>query len=143
MALAFAAPREPIAHGLSQTLRIDAETGFQQAFANGECVVKLGLSGEVAHTKIVQPIDGAGTPLRAQNNFHTEFSGVHGPSIVHRRGPVELSMSPDWQYYKRRTGSISGYAGGIISRGRSIRSQESLPLGKFITGSGEALGYSP
>ena len=87
MALAFAASREPIAHGLRQALGIDAETGFEQAFANGERVVKLGLTGEVAHTKIVEPIDGTRTALRAEDNFHAEFSGVHGSSIVHRRRP--------------------------------------------------------
>ena len=89
LALAFAPPREPIAHGLGQALGIDAEAGFEKAVGDRESVIKLGLTRKVAHTKIVEPIDGtrtrgAGARLRARHNFDAEFSSVHAASIVHR-----------------------------------------------------------
>jgi hypothetical protein len=82
--LALATLGEPGAHGFCQALGLDAETRFEEAFGNRECVIKLGLAGEVAHAKIVKPIERTGTALGPYNDFHAQLLSVHKASITCR-----------------------------------------------------------
>jgi hypothetical protein len=73
---------KPGAHGFRQALGLDAGTRFQEAFSNRECVIKLGLAGEIAHTKIVKPIERTWMALGAHNDFDPQLLGVHEASIT-------------------------------------------------------------
>ncbi len=99
LAVALSAPGEPIAHSFGEAVRVDPETGFEKALGNRECVIKLGLTRKVPHTKVVEPIDRArtwraGARLAADHNFHAEFSGIHEASIVHRLDPGGVLARP-------------------------------------------------
>lgn len=80
--LALASLGEPGAHGFRQAFGLDAVTRFDETFGNGECVVKLGLAGEVAHTKIVQPIERTGMALGAQDDVNAQLPSEHEASIA-------------------------------------------------------------
>ena len=84
LAQSLATLGEPGAHGFRQALGLDAKTGFQEAFGKRQCVIKLGFSGEVAHTKIVKPLEGTGTALGAYNDFDAQLLSVHDDSIACR-----------------------------------------------------------
>jgi hypothetical protein len=73
---------EPGAHGFREAFRLDAVTRFDEAFGDGKCIVKLGLAGEVAHTKIVEPIERTGTALGVHNDLDAQFPGEHEASIA-------------------------------------------------------------
>ena len=79
---ALAAFYEPGAHGFRQALRLHAETRFDKTFGNGKCVIELGFAGEVAHTKIVEPIEGASAALGAYNDVDAQLLSVHEASIA-------------------------------------------------------------
>jgi hypothetical protein len=80
--VALATLSEPGAHGFRETFRLDAETRFQETFSNRKCVIKLGLAGEIAHTKIVKPIERARTAFALHDEFDAQLLSVHEASIT-------------------------------------------------------------
>ena len=88
--LTFASPRKPIAHRFGQPRRRYPQPGFDLAVAGRQCVVKFGLTGEIAHAKAVEPIERAGAPLDADEDFDEKFLGVDGGSISSVANAKEL-----------------------------------------------------
>lgn len=82
LSLALAAPGEPRGHGFREAFGFYAGTGFEEALGNRKRVVKLRLAGEVAHTEIVKPIEGAGAPLGTHHDFDAELVSEHESSIT-------------------------------------------------------------
>jgi hypothetical protein len=80
--LAFAPLGEPSAHRFRQALGLDAETRFEEAFGDRECVIKLGLAREVPHAKIVQPVERTRTALGTYNDLDAQLLSVHKVSIT-------------------------------------------------------------
>jgi hypothetical protein len=73
---------EPITEGGGETRRIDAQAGFEAAVGSGESVVELGGAGEVAHAEGIDPFERAGFSFSGDEDFHAQFSRVHGKSIA-------------------------------------------------------------
>jgi hypothetical protein len=88
--LTFASPRKPIAHRFGQPRRRNAQPGFDLAVAGGQGVIEFGLAGEIAHAKAVEPIQRAGTPLGADEDFDEKFLGVDSSSISSVANAKEL-----------------------------------------------------
>ena len=61
--------RKPLAHRGRKAYWIDAQPGFEQAFPNGQSVVKLTRASEISHTEGVQPLEWHGFPLASNHNF--------------------------------------------------------------------------
>jgi hypothetical protein len=80
--LALATLGEPGAHGFRQALGLDAVTRFDEAFGKRKRVVKLGLAGKVAHTKIVEPIERTWPALGAHQDVDAQFPSEHEASIA-------------------------------------------------------------
>jgi hypothetical protein len=71
---------------------VDAKTRFEKALGNGKCVIELGLAREVAHRKIVQPIERAGTAVCASDAVDAQLLSEHAVSIArHPRCSVRCS----------------------------------------------------
>ena len=82
---ALATLGEPITHGFRQAPGLDAVTRFDEAFGKRKRVVKLGLAREVAHTKIVEPIERTWPALGAYQDVDAQLPGEHGASIAYDR----------------------------------------------------------
>jgi hypothetical protein len=82
LALSFATAREPGAHGFGEALGLNAEAGFEKTVGDRERIVKFGLPGEVAHTKIIKPIERARLPFGAYDHFDAELPSIHDASIA-------------------------------------------------------------
>ncbi len=80
----LAALGEPNAHCFRQAFWMDAKTRFENTFGDRKCVIELGLAGEVAHTKIVEPIEGTGTAVSADNDVDAQPLSEHKVSIAAR-----------------------------------------------------------
>ena len=73
---------------------MDAKTRFDQALGKSRCVIELGLAGEVAHTKIVQPIERTGTAVSAYNDVDAQLLSEHEVSIArHLRAAYDAANS--------------------------------------------------
>src|SRR5690348_12105523 len=77
LAFALAALREPGGEALGKTFRSEPETGFNLTISDGECVVKIGGVGEVAHAELIEPVERAGASLSANHHVDMEFLCVH------------------------------------------------------------------
>jgi hypothetical protein len=84
LALALSPSCEPGAHRFRQAIRLNAETRFDKAFGKWERVIKLSLAREVAHAKVVQPIEGARTAFGTYNDFDLQLPSKHEASIALR-----------------------------------------------------------
>lgn len=80
--LALAPLGKPGAHGFRQTLGLNAEPCLEQAFGDRDCVIKFGPASEVAHTKIVQPVERTRTAFGAYQDFDAQLPSVHESSIT-------------------------------------------------------------
>ena len=83
--LALATLGEPGAHGVRQALGLDAVARFDEAFGKRKRVVKLGLAREVAHTKVVEPIERTWPALGAYEDFNAQLPSEHQASIAYDR----------------------------------------------------------
>jgi hypothetical protein len=92
LSLGLAPPGEPSSHGFRQAFGFYAGTRFEEAVGKRERIVKLRLAGEVAHTEIVKPIEGAGAPLGTHDDFDAELVSEHESSIT--RGSWGKRTSP-------------------------------------------------
>ena len=81
LAFAFAALREPGGEAFGETFGSEAEAGFDFSVGDGERVVEVGGVGEIAHTKLVEPIERAGAGSAADNYIYVEFLCVHGARV--------------------------------------------------------------
>jgi hypothetical protein len=79
---ALATLSEPGTHSFRQTVGLYARTRFEEAFGDREGVVKFGGAGKIAHTEIVKPIERAGAPLGANNDFDAQPVSKHDGSIA-------------------------------------------------------------
>ena len=71
---------------------MDGKTRFEKTLGNGKCVIELGLAGEVAHTKILQPIERTGTADTARTDVDAQLLSDHEVSIArHPRCSVRCS----------------------------------------------------
>ncbi len=71
---------------------MDAKTRFEQAVGNRKCVIELGLAREVAHRKIVKPIERTGTAVCASDDVDAQLLSEHEVSIArHPRCSVRCS----------------------------------------------------
>jgi len=59
--VAFAA--KPFLHGSLQPIERNTRPGLKNTITGGECVVKDRIVREIAHGKVVNPVDGAGMAL--------------------------------------------------------------------------------
>ena len=84
LAFAFSSLREPGAEPFGKAFRSQAKAGFHFAFADREGVVKLGGVGEISHAKLVEPFEGAGATLPANEHVDFEFLRVHAAIIALR-----------------------------------------------------------
>jgi hypothetical protein len=82
LSLTLAAPREPGSHGFRQAFGLYAGTHFEEAIGERERVVEFGLTGEVAHTEIIKPIEGASASLGTDDDFDADFVSEHERSIT-------------------------------------------------------------
>lgn len=78
----LAAPREPGGHGFREAFGFYAGAGFEEAVGKRERIVKFSLTGEVAHTEIIQPIERAGATLGTHDDLDAELLSEHESSIV-------------------------------------------------------------
>ena len=90
--LALASPREPFAHGLGQSGRGNAQSGFDLAVADWERIVKFGRSGEIAHAKAIEPIERAGTAIAGSDNFDKKSLREHGCEYIIVISPRRASL---------------------------------------------------
>src|SRR5690349_5728637 len=56
LAPALAPLGEPSAHGFRQTPRLNAKACLNKTFGKGKRIVEFGLTGEITHTEVVEPI---------------------------------------------------------------------------------------
>jgi hypothetical protein len=63
---------EPILHGGGEAVERDSIADFESAVGEGKGVVEDGVVGEVAHGKVVEPLDGTGL---GGGGFGEEFDG--------------------------------------------------------------------
>ena len=77
IAAAFATFGEPFGQGQRQPRGSDAKSRFELAFGQGECVIKFGGTGKIAHAKRVQPVERAGAPLAGDNHFDEKSLRIH------------------------------------------------------------------
>jgi hypothetical protein len=77
LAFAFAALRQPCGETFSKPFRSKAKTGFDLAIGDGKSIVKVGGVGEIAHAKLVEPIERADASCAAYHNVDMEFLCVH------------------------------------------------------------------
>jgi hypothetical protein len=82
LAFAFATLGEPGGEALSETFGSEAETGFEAPVCDREGVVKIGGVGEIAHAKLVEPLEGTGLALAADENIDVKLLGVHKEMIT-------------------------------------------------------------
>ncbi len=82
LAFAFAALREPRAEAFGKTFGGEAEAGFDFSVGDGKRVVEVGGVGEIAHAKLIEPIERAGAGGAVDDYVYVEFLCVHGA-----RGP--------------------------------------------------------
>lgn len=80
--VAFAA--KPVFHGGLEAVEGDVVAGFEQAIGDGEGVVKDGVVGEVAHGKIVDPVERAGSfGTVGGEAMDGNFAHEHASTLVH------------------------------------------------------------
>jgi hypothetical protein len=60
---------EPLAHRVSEALRVNAQAGLEAAVRDGERVVKLGRAGKISHAKGVEPFERHGATFGGDHNF--------------------------------------------------------------------------
>src|SRR5665213_1731359 len=77
LAGAFAAARQPITQRLRQARGSDAESSFDAAFADRESVIKFRRTGEVAHTKTIEPFERARPTVFADDDMDGKFLREH------------------------------------------------------------------
>ncbi len=88
--MTFASTGEPGAHGFGQAFRLDSKARFYKAIGEWKRVVKFGLASEIAHAKVIEPVERAWPALGACNHLDAEFSSVHRVSISRRRATPEI-----------------------------------------------------
>lgn len=82
LSAAFPTLSEPGAHGLRQTLGLNAKSRLDETFGKGERVVKFGFTGEIAHTEIIEPIKRAWFAPIFHNDVDAELPSEHATSIA-------------------------------------------------------------
>jgi hypothetical protein len=102
LAFAFATLGKPSRETFGKTFRSEAVAGFYAAIGDRKRVVKIGGIGEIAHAELVQPIEGTGFSLAANENVDGELLRVHASILasVHSREavphhPVCLNLDAD------------------------------------------------
>ena len=69
---------KPVFHRNSQGFERDTETGFKEAVAYWQGVVKNGVIGEVSHGEVVDPMNGTWAPeSRCVDRFDLQFAQKH------------------------------------------------------------------
>ena len=107
LAFAFAALGEPGGEALGETLRREAVAGFDAAVGDGERVVEIGGVREIAHAKLVEPIERAGLFLTEDDDVDGELLGVHASILAGENGKVRSAgeakrvHSQEWMCYAR------------------------------------------
>lgn len=90
--VAFAA--EPVFHGGLKTGKWDAVPHFEQAVSRWKRIVKDRIIGEIAHGKVVDPVDGArGERSRGVNPLDGEHTRKHALSVIDNRDQGFLSST--------------------------------------------------
>lgn len=82
LSLAFATPGEPGAHRFRQAFCLHVGANFEKTIGKRKCVIKFGLAREIAHAKIIQPIEGAGAAFGADKDFDAHLVSEHQASIT-------------------------------------------------------------
>lgn len=77
LAFAFAALREPCGKSRGKSFGSEAEAGFELAIGDWERVVEISGVGEVAHAKLIEPIERTGARLTANHYIDVKFLRVH------------------------------------------------------------------
>jgi hypothetical protein len=67
--VSLSAFRKPFAHGRREARWIDAQSGFKQAFSEGQGVVEFTRASEIAHAEGVQPFERNRFPFAFNYNF--------------------------------------------------------------------------
>jgi hypothetical protein len=83
--IAFAA--EPVFHAGLQAVERYAIANFEQAIADGQCVIEDSVICEVTHGEAVDPFDGAGVGLTCSiDAVDSEVAGKHDQAKSANRG---------------------------------------------------------
>lgn len=84
LAFAFAALGEPGGEPFGEAFGREAKTRFNAAIGDRKCVVKIGGVGEIAHAKLIEPIQRAGSLFAADDNVDRELLGIHASILAGR-----------------------------------------------------------
>jgi hypothetical protein len=136
--LAFATLREPRAQSFRKTLRFDAKTRFDAPFGNGQSIVEVGRVGEIAHAKLIEPLDRANPRRSGNHHGHIKFLRVHVeqfsicPASERIRAEIFCKVQPflkDFACLARRPGLlldveqvVTGWEKGPPALGDGLRS---------------------
>jgi len=82
LAFAFAALGEPSGEAFGETLGGQMEAGFEAAIGKRKGVVEIGGVGEIPHGELIEPFEGAGSALSANQDIDLKFLRVHGIRIA-------------------------------------------------------------
>ena len=82
LAFAFAALGEPGGEAFGEPFGREAVAGFDAAVGDGESVVEIGGVGEIAHTELVEPIEGAGLFVAENDDVDGELLRVHASILA-------------------------------------------------------------
>ena len=88
MAFAFAALGEPDGEAFGKTIGREAVAGFDAAVGDGEGVVEIGGVGKIAHAELVEPVEGAGLFVAANDHVDGELLRVHAAILAGGCGKI-------------------------------------------------------
>ena len=108
LAFAFAALGEPGGEAFGEPFGREAVAGFDAAVGDGESVVEIGGVGEIAHTELVEPIEGAGLFVAENDDVDGELLRVHASILaVSGRKFCGTVMSADIREGRPSVGTFS------------------------------------
>ncbi len=81
-AFSLATLREPRREPIRKAPGGEAEAGLNAAVGGGESIVKFSGIGEIAHAELIEPLEGTGLALTANEDIDVKFLRVHGLRIA-------------------------------------------------------------
>ncbi len=89
--LEVALAAKPVFHGRLKAIERDPAAGFKLAVGGGEGVVKDCFVGEVAHSEIIDPVDGARVGLAGGiDSLDGEAARKHVSTVTDTRSPAAI-----------------------------------------------------
>src|SRR5262249_12948225 len=82
VAVALAALGEPSGKAFGEAFGSEAVAGFDAAFGDGKSFIEVSGIGEIAHAKLVEPIEGTGFLIALDDDVDRELLRVHASILA-------------------------------------------------------------